>query len=193
MGRAGIRSIAIALLALLAIACSPRFDWRELRGPPGTFIVALPGKPQTVSREVVLPVDGASQRIEMSMLSTGVGASLFAVGTAELPASLLATPAVLEQTLAWFRDGLARNVGDAAPVVTAVPRPPAGLGGRRLRAAQSFSAAGAAGAGGRRARLAARLYVADDRFYQLVVIGAESEVPPQALETFFDSFRLAPP
>jgi hypothetical protein len=35
--------------------------------------------------------------------------------------------------------------------------------------------------------------VADDRLYQLIVIGAEGEVPPQALETFFDSFRLAPP
>jgi len=193
MTLAGTRWGAAALLLPLAIACSPRFDWRELRGPPGTFTVALPGKPQTVSRELDVPADGASQRIEMSMLSTGVGASLFAVGTAKLPAPSLATPAALEHTLAWFREGLARNVGDAAPAAAAVAGPPAGLAGRPLRAAQSFNASGVAGPGGRQTRLAARLYVVDDRLYQLVVIGAEGEVPPQALETFFDSFRLAPP
>jgi hypothetical protein len=184
--------LAASALALLAAACSPRFDWRELRGPPGTFFVALPGKPQTVSREIVLPVAGAATPTEMTMLSVGVGASLFAVGTVRLPESAIATPAALQQTLTWFRDGLTRNVGAAiaAPIDTGAP---AGLGGRRLRAAQAFAAVGTAGPGGRPARLAARLYVADDRLYQLIVIGAEGEVPPQALETFFDSFRLAPP
>jgi len=39
-------------------------------------------------------------------------------------------------------------------------------------------------------QLAARFYVADDRLYQVVAFGAEDEIPPQALETFFDSFRL---
>jgi hypothetical protein len=45
---------------------------------------------------------------------------------------------------------------------------------------------------GRPAQLAVRLYVVDDRLFQLVALGAEGEIPPQALETFFDSFRLTP-
>ena len=40
-------------------ACSPTFNWREFRSPDG-FAVMLPGRPQTVSREVKLPEgDGA--------------------------------------------------------------------------------------------------------------------------------------
>jgi hypothetical protein len=39
-------------------------------------------------------------------------------------------------------------------------------------------------------RLAARFHVVDDRLYQLVAIGAEGELTPDALETFFTSFRL---
>ncbi len=186
------RAVAAAAIALLLLACSPRFDWRELRGPPGTFQVALPGKPQTVSREIDLPAEGGSLRVEMSMLSAGVDASLFAVGTAQLPSPAWASPAALAQTLAWFRDGLARNVGAVTPLAESDPGPPAGLGARQLRAAQSFTASGSVGPDARPTRLAARLYVVDDRLYQLVVIGAEGEVPPQALETFFDSFRLAP-
>jgi hypothetical protein len=69
---------------------------------------------------------------------------------------------------------------------------------RRVHAGVEVRAAGAipasapakAGAPGRAAHLAARIYVADDRLYQLVVLGAEGEVPPDAIETFFASFRL---
>ncbi len=193
IGASAIRSIALAALALLATACSPRFDWREFRGPPATFTVALPGRPQTVSREVLLPAAGAPVPVEMSMLSVGVGASLFAVGTVRLPAPAIATPDALQQTLVWFRDGLARNLGTSAPAEWSETAPPPGLAGRRLRAAQAFAVAGTAGPRGRPARLAARLYVVDDRLYQLTVIGAEGEVPSQARETFFDSFRLTPP
>jgi hypothetical protein len=32
--------------------------------------------------------------------------------------------------------------------------------------------------------------VVDDRFFQLVALGAEGEIPPEALDTFFTSFRL---
>lgn len=188
----GTTWLGAVVVALLATACSPRFDWREQRGPPGTFMVALPGKPQTVSREFVVPANGATVRIEMSMLSAGVDASLFAVGTAALPAALVA-PSALPQTLAWFRDGLARNVGTAVPVLATEAVAPAGLGDRRLLAAESFIADGTAGPRAKPAQLAARLYVVDDRLYQIVAIGAEGEVPPQALETFFDSFRLMPP
>lgn len=192
MGTLAKRVAATVALLLLAAACSPRFDWRELHGPPGTFSVALPGRPQTVSRAIDLPVP-AGARVEMSMLSVGVGASLFAVGTAQLPATVPGNGQALLQTLAWFRDGLARNVGAATPVTATESGPPAGLGERRLLAAQSFVVDGTVGPAGRPARLAARLYVVDDRLYQLTAIGAEGEIPPQALETFFESFRLVPP
>jgi hypothetical protein len=179
-----------AAIAVLLAACTPRFDWREIRQPAAGFVVALPDKPQTVVREIVFAHPAGAVRAEMTMLSTGVGASLFAVGSVRLPPSVLDTPAALEVTLAWFSDGLLRNVQATQPT-TAAAGQPGGLGTRTLRAAQAFSAAGKT-AGGRPAQLAVRLYVVDDRIFQLVALGAEGEIPPQALETFFDSFRLTP-
>jgi hypothetical protein len=182
--------LAAAAAWVLLAACSPRFDWREFRQPALGFVAALPGKPQTIVREIAFEHPGGPVRAEMTMLSTGVGASLFAVGSVRLPAFAVDTPTALAATLAWFSEGLLRNV-QAAPAAPAEVPAPAGLGNRVLRAAQGFAADGRAG-GGRPARLAVRLYVVDDRLYQIVALGAEGEIPPQGLETFFDSFRLTP-
>lgn len=184
------RIAAAATLVALAAACSPRFDWRESRQPEAGYVVALPHKPQTAVREIAFEHPGGAVRAEMTMLSSGVGASLFAVGSVRLPPFALEPAAALDSTLAWFGDGLLRNVQGKQSMPADVG-PPAGLGARSLRAARAFSATGTAGSG-RPARLAVRLYVVDDRLFQLVALGAEGEIPPQALETFFDSFRLTP-
>lgn len=181
--------VAVTALTLLLAACSARFNWREVHGPDRGFVVALPDKPQTVTREISFAHATGPVSAQMVMLSTGVGASLFAVGTVQLPLRTIEPAAALQQTLVWFSEGLARNVG-AAPPPLGEAAPPPGVGSRRLRSTQAFSVPGTAGQDGRRARLAARLYVVDDRLYQLVVISAEGEVTPQALETFFDSFQL---
>jgi hypothetical protein len=185
-----LRIVAAATFVALAAACSPRFDWREIRQPEAGYVVALPDKPQTAAREIAFEHSGGAVRAEMTMLSSGVGASLFAVGSVRLPGFALEPTDALDATLTWFSDGLLRNL-QARQSMPAEVGAPAGLGARRLRAARAFSATGAAGSG-RPVRLAVRLYVVDDRLFQLVALGAEGEVPPQALETFFDSFRLTP-
>jgi len=162
--------------------CSPRLNWREVRPADARCVIALPDKPQAAQRELVL--DG--QPITMRMTSTGVGPSLFAVGVAQLPAAALG-PDRLAATVAWFRDGLLRNVqgvltGEREITLVA----PAG---RNVRLARAVTALGRIGAG-RKAELAARFYVVDDRLYQVVALGAEGEIPTDALDTFFDSFRL---
>ena len=182
--------VAVTCLLALIAACSPRLNWREVRQPAAGFVVALPDKPQTVVRELAFEHPAGLVRAEMTMLSTGVGASLFAVGSVSLPPFALETPAALSATLDWFSDGLLRNV-QAAQASPGETGPPAGLGTQTLRASRAFSADGRAGSG-RPARLAVRLYVVDDRLFQLVALGAEGEISPHALETFFDSFRLTP-
>jgi hypothetical protein len=183
--------LAVAATCLVVIAaCSPRFNWREYRQPDAGYVVALPDKPQEVTRAIAFDHPAGPVRAEMSMLSTGVGASLFAVGSVRLPPFAVESPAALAVTMAWFSDGLLRNV-EAGPVAPVDAGAPAGLGPRTLRAARSIDATGTAGSG-RPARLAVRPYVVDDRLFQLVALGAEGEIPPQALETFFDSFRLGP-
>lgn len=173
-----------ACLAVAATACAPTFNWREFRSPDG-FAVMFPGRPQTVSREVKLP-DGT---VQMSMTSTGIGATLFAVGAAQLPAGLSAEPAARERTIAHMRDALVRNVG-ASQVKTSTTTllKPAG-DSRKVLTAEAAEANGK-DSGGRSVQLAARLFIVDDRFFQIVALGAGGEMPAEALETFFTSFRL---
>lgn len=187
----------VAGLALLFLgACSPKFDWREIRSAQDGYVVSLPGKPQVVTRDVELPLSGAAHKVSMTMTSAGVGPTMFAVGVAHLPPGATAEAAVLEACVAYFRDGLLRNIGAKAaasegePVLLGLGAPSA------LRAARSFQATGAIGGGdgqGQPARLAARIYVVDDRVYQIVAMGRAEDLPDNEIETFFTSFRLSQP
>lgn len=175
-------------IAISCTACNPTFNWREFRSPDG-FVVLLPGRPQTVMRDTTL-VDTA---VQMSMTSTGIGATLFAVGSARLPRSLGGDSAQRQLTLSSLRDTLVRNVNGTvvktapatlpAPSRTGVVRP--------MAAAEAVEAVGS-DSKGRAVRLAARLFIVDDRLFQLVALGVEGEIPPDALDTFFTSFRLVP-
>ncbi len=179
----GSGCVALSIVAA-SIACSPTFNWREFRSPEG-IAVMLPGRPQTVSREVNLP-DGTAL---MSMTSTGIGATLFAVGTAQLPAGFSAEPEARQRTIAHLRDALVHNIGGSmVKQSSAVLSVPAG-DFRKVLAAEAVEASGRE-AGGRPVQLAARLFIVDDRLFQVVALGAKDEMSPEALDIFFASFRL---
>ena len=145
----------------------------------------LPGRPQTVTREVRLP-DGV---VQMSMTSTGIGATLFAVGAAQLPVGLSVEPAARERTIAYMRDAVVRTVGasQVTQSMTTLPKPAGDP--RAVLAAEAVEASGKDSAG-RSVQLSARLFIVDDRFFQIVALGAAGEMPAEALETFLTSFRL---
>ena len=145
----------------------------------------LPGRPQTVSREVKLP----DATVQMSMTSTGIGATLFAVGTAQLPPGLSAQPAVRQRTIAHLRDALVRNVGGRVVMSSAAALPIPASDSRRVLTAEAVEAVGR-DSSGRDVRLTARLFIVDDRLFQIVALGAEGEISTDALDTFFTSFRL---
>lgn len=77
-----LRSLGLALIAGLALsACSPTFNWRELR-PEGTPLQALmPCKPESATRPV--PLDGG-EPTELHMHSCDTGGLTFAMAWAEL-------------------------------------------------------------------------------------------------------------
>lgn len=168
-------------------ACNPTFNWREFRSPDG-FVILLPGRPQTVLRETRL----ADTAVQMSMTSTGIGATLFAVGSARLPPPLSDDAAQRQRALDSSRDALVRNVNGKI-----VKTAPATLPGsaqvtgtaRQVVAAEAVEAVGS-DSKGRAMRLAARLFIVDDRLFQVVALGVEGEIPPDAFDTFFTSFRI---
>lgn len=171
--------------ALPLAACSPKFDWREIKSAEGGFAVLMPDKPQTVTREI--PFDG--RPITMTIVSTGVGPTLFAAGVARLPADAV-TPEHIDATLAQFRDGLVHNIAGRTTRVAPIALPAAAAAGHTVRAGQLVEARGRVGKDGRPGQLAARFHVVDDRLYQVVAIGADGELTDDALDTFFSSFRL---
>jgi hypothetical protein len=178
------RALLVASALAPLTACSPALNFRELRFADARCAIALPGKPQTVEREVEL----SGRKLQMAMTSTGVGATLFALGRARLPAEAVA-PEALAQTVAFFRDGLLRNFRAAPAGAPGQPPPLATPPGRVLRAAQAVSAQGQA-PDGKPTALAARFYVVDDWLLQVVALAVQGELGAQALDTFFDSFRL---
>jgi hypothetical protein len=182
-----LRLVPAAAALLLALACSPRFEWRELHTNEGA-VATLPGRAQSVTREL----DVGGQKVSMTLWSTGVGPTMFAVGAGRLPPALAADAAGRAQAMAYFRDGLVRNIDGTVTSSAAAPLTlPAG-DARKLLASESVEAVGRPGPDGRKSRLAARFFIVDDRFFEVVALGAEGEIPPEALETFFTSFRLAP-
>ncbi|MGH6609823.1 MAG: hypothetical protein ACRECQ_06180 [Burkholderiaceae bacterium] len=143
-------------------------------------MIALPARSQTVTRDVTL----ADTTVPMSMTSTGIGASLFAVGVAQLPPAIAGSADKRQQALASLRDSLVRNINGSI-----VNSSPAALDSQSVVAAEAVEATGR-DAGGRTVRLTARFFVADDKLYQVVALGGEGEIPAEALDTFFTSFRL---
>ena len=173
-------------LVLLLAGCSERFDWREWRSPDG-YSVLLPGRAQTVTREV----EFEKHRLPVTMTSTGIGAAMFAVGVVQLPAAVHADAAARERAITYFRDALVRNIGGTVSATgpAALALPPGS--GRAMRANQAIEARGRT-ADGRPAALAARFFIVDDRLFEVIAMGGDGSIDPLALETFFTSFRLQP-
>ncbi len=185
----------LLLLATLIAACSPKLDWREVRSTADAYAVSLPGKPQIVTRDVEVPLAGGAHKLPVTMTSAGVGATMFAVGAAQLPPAVANDDAAVRAAMAFFRDGLLRNIGVTNPVTETAP---AALAARTVkqRASTAFEARGQLGRPGEKpspARLAARIYVVDDRLYQIVAMGSAADLPDNEIETFFMSFHLTNP
>jgi len=154
----------------LMTGCSPKFDWREVRGSDAPYVVALPGKPATHARTVDL--DGV--QVMMSMTAAETDGVTFAVGTAELPDAAQA-----KNALVAMKTALVRNIGGTI------------TNEKSESALISVEASGppGAGSGGQPRLLLARFIAQDKRVYQLVVVGRENAVARDAADTFFTSFR----
>ncbi|NEX63841.1 hypothetical protein [Noviherbaspirillum galbum] len=166
------RLLAGAALALFLCACSPKYDWREVRGSQPPFVVLLPGKPATHTRVVNLE----GMQVSMTMTAAEVDGTAFAVTTAELPDAGKAQ-AVLEA----MKKGMVRNIGG-----TVVRETDKSADGQSV---VELEARGQAGPGGQARVLYARFARSGQRVYQAVVLGGQQSVPPEQAETFLGSFK----
>lgn len=171
-------TIFIASLFLLS-ACSPKYDWREVRSETAPYMVALPTKPTTHTREI----DLKGIPVSMTMVASEVDDITFAVGSAELPDAVQA-----QVSLAAMKTAMVNNIGGTIrqeKVLTMLQS----MNAPGTVALTEIEASGPTSNGQKRV-LFARFLAKEKHVYQLVVIGPEKSVSRDVVTIFFSSFKL---
>lgn len=165
----------IALIALLALAaCSPTYNWREVRTPEGGLKALLPCKPDQGTRTQNL----GTQVVEVQMLGCEAGGALYAIAAASVGAQGQAGT-VLSQ---WQARTL-ENMRTASPRVS-----PFALAGAAQDPAPVSVRALGVGPDGRAVTLQAVWFARGDRVYQAALY-AET-VREEQSEPFFSGLAL---
>ncbi|GIZ52189.1 hypothetical protein NCCP691_22030 [Noviherbaspirillum aridicola] len=167
--------LAAAAAGLLLIACSPTYDWREIRGEGAGYRVMLPAKPASHTRAVNLN----GTQVQMTMTGAETDGVSFTVATAQL-----ADAAQAQQALQAMKQAMLRNVGGSVK-----QDKPVEVNGASN--ASELTATGGADASGRPRLMVARFFMRDNQVFQMVVLGRENGVPQEAVDTFLSSFRPA--
>lgn len=165
-----------ALLATLltVAACSPTYNWREVR-PDGTRLaMLLPCKPDKAEKTV--PLGGRDT--PLAMLGCETGGATFAVAVADIGHAGQAAD-VLGQ---WQRLSLAGI--QATKPQTRPLKLPGATGLVQLVSAEGVRADGAP------VRFSAAYFAQGSQVFQAVMLGAASAPPADAAETFFSSLRF---
>ncbi|CAN5359655.1 hypothetical protein BH09PSE6_BH09PSE6_13540 [soil metagenome] len=175
------RRLLLAIAATpFATACSPRFNWREVRDDNDT-VALLPARPQ----KTVRPLPLLDATIQFTLVSAEVGEALFAFGSASLP-DALRTPAALPRVIDRFQDVLISQTratlersGEAPVRAWSLARLPPPAASREIEARQ----------GGK--RLVARFYIDRGVFIEQAAWFDADSLPAAELATFLDGLRPA--
>jgi hypothetical protein len=174
---------ALAVFMLLLAACSPHYNWREIRSDGAPYIIALPARPASFSRNI----DLNGTRVNMTMTAAEVDSNTFAVGTAELPSAPQAQAA-----LEAMKQALVRNIGGTVreQKTLTIAQSSHAEDGHLAVIEITASGPGDAATGGRPRVLFARFLAKGQRVFQLVATGPEQALRRDLADTFFSSFQL---
>jgi hypothetical protein len=164
----------LAAFAAVLAGCYAELDWRELHWEEAGLKVLLPAKPAKSSREVAL----AGERVPMQMLQSQLSGMAFGVAYSPLPGG---DPAAV---LSAARDALLRNIDGRLVTEREVAIRGAAAPGRE------FTGEGVVG--GTPMLLAARLAIANGRFYQVVFVGRRDRAEKVDLPLYLGSFTIVP-
>ena len=165
------------LAAVLALAaCSPSFNWREVR-PEGTrLILLLPCKPDKAQK--VVPLGGRATTL--SMLGCDAGGVTFAVAVADVgDASRAASVLALWQDLTLAN--MKAAPGSRQPLALAIPGASAGVPATRVQA-QGQRADGTAVSG------QTAYFAQGSQVFQVVMYAPQ--ITPEVADTFFSSLKF---
>lgn len=165
----------VALLsAFWAVACSPTFNWREVRAEPTPLKAMLPCKPDKGARQIPM----AGRQVELQVLGCDTGGATFAVLFADLGQNGRGGE-VLAQ---WQEATLANMRGKPSQVTPFVP--PGALG---LPQSQRVKAAGQR-ADGSAVQSQAAYFARGSQVFQAVIYAGE--VMPEWADPFFQGLKF---
>ena len=168
MRKSILSSLVLPVLAALVLAgCSPAYNWRDYNSPDAPYQAMFPDKPVTHKRSINL--DGLT--VDMTMTAAEIDGTVFAIGSAEAPDAAQAQAAV-----AAMRTAMVNNIG------ATITRE------EKKDAAINIDAKGMQN--GAPMRLVGHFESRGTRFYQVVVMGKEKNVPQDEVDMFMSSFKL---
>ena len=175
----GLRSLLTALIALSVLGACSRGDgeWHELAIAEGGFKVLMRGQPRYAKQEGQTPVG----KMYSHVYSSERPDAYYAVGYSDFPVAY-ALGTNREEILKGVRDGWVRRI--EGKVVASGPTRLDGYDGI------DFAAEGRSKGG--EAWLQGRLYLVDQRLYQVIAMGRKGEVAQGTLNRFLNSFRIVP-
>jgi len=171
--------LMLALVLFAAAGCNDP-SWREVASPDGGFRIRMHGDPRVEQRNIDTPAG----KITGHWYSLQGKDSVFGVGFADYPRQILqATPP--RSMFPGVRDSWLRRIdgrldGNATDIK---------LDGKWI--GMEFSARGKLE--GKDAWMRGRLYLVDNRLYQLIVFGNKETIPASDINQFMSSFKVAQP
>lgn len=171
-----LASCALAGAGLMA--CSPTFNWREVRLDPTGLVALLPCKPD----QAVRPVTMGSARMNLHMQGCEAGHATFAVAFAQVEATAGGDKADASELLAqWKTANLAALKAQSSQSV------PFRVAGAVLPVPQQVSAVGQKANGERVESLAVYFAQGPQLFYAVVLA---DHIQPDVAESFFSGLKL---
>lgn len=176
-------SLALFLATLAAAsvlsACSPKFDWRDYRSPDAQFTALFPGKPAVLTREIDL--DG--KKVSLTMTASEVDGNTFAIGSAVLDSAEQARAALPAMQMALLKNinGNVRSEKSASAASSTAA-------GSHQRSSLSVEATGTQQ--DKPVLLVGRFVAQDKRIFQIIILGEESKLSRDTIDTFMDSVKL---
>ncbi|MEZ5657868.1 MAG: hypothetical protein R3E83_04900 [Burkholderiaceae bacterium] len=182
----GLRHALVASLAVAMLgACSPTFDWRELRPSEIPVVILLPARPSQMQREILL----GEHKLPMQMIGARAGEQIFTAAWVDLRARMADAAAPgHEAVLDAMVRGMLRNIGADKPrerpvALTAVSQHD---GSRLTIKARRVDAEGMVD--GRSVAMRAVFASLPTQAHQFVIIG--ERIDDEAAQMFFDAIRL---
>jgi hypothetical protein len=161
-------STVIIVLSILLAACSPKFDWRDVRGTEAPFTVLLPAKPGALSREMTL----SGVKLNLHMTAADVDNISFSVGAAKLD-----DPSKIPEVLAAMQKGMISNI-------RGTPANESVVAGQDVVSYGTLS-------NGQPVKLVGRFVARGAWVYQIVIIGKDKLLTPEVVDTFMTSFKAS--